>query len=146
MWFTALAAFDVHFVRGHERCSITRDFKLRDQLREAAASAPRQMAEGFGRYYPGDFSRLLRGANGELKELQDALRDGVDRGHFTLEQIAPLQRLSKRASKATTNLIAYLRTATPPHEQPPRRRKHPNVERPVKGAEAEEPEEPEEPR
>ena len=105
-----------------ETGSIARDFELRDQLRSAAASAPRQMAEGFGRYYPADFAKFLRGANGELKELQDALRDGVDRGHFALERIVPLLRLSKRASKATTSLIAYLRTSKPPHEKPPRRR------------------------
>lgn len=114
--------------------SITRDFKLRDQLRDAASSAPRQMAEGFGRYYPKDFARLLRGANGELKELQDALRDGVERGHFTLQQIVPLIRLAKRSSKASTNLIAYLRTAKPPDAERSRsRRKEPKEPKEPKG-------------
>ena len=98
---------------------VTRDYELCDQLRRASSSASRQIAEGFGRYLPGDFSRCLRGANGELKEIYDALKDGVDRGHFSREQILPLQRLSKRASKAATNLIKYLRTAKPPHEQRP---------------------------
>jgi four helix bundle protein len=101
-----------------ETGTITRDFALRDQLREAAASAPRQMAEGFGRFYPKDFARLLRGAVGELKEVQDALRDGVDRGHFTPDQVVPLERLAKRSSKAAGRLIAYLRRATPPDDLP----------------------------
>jgi four helix bundle protein len=48
--------------------TVTRDFEFRDQLRESASSAPRLMAEGFGRYYPAEFSRYLRLANGELKE------------------------------------------------------------------------------
>jgi four helix bundle protein len=95
---------------------ISRDADLREQLRRSAASAPRLIAEGFGRYLPADFSRYLRNANGELKEIYDALRDAVDRGYLTANQIEPLQRLSKRASKAATNLIAYLRTADAPHE------------------------------
>lgn len=102
---------------------ITRDAKLLDQLRGAASASPRLIAEGFGRYLPGDFARYLRAANGELKETFDALRDGVDRGYLTQEQIVPLQRLSKRASKAASGLIKYLRTATPPNEEPRRRRR-----------------------
>jgi four helix bundle protein len=115
---------------------IVRDDDLRDQLRRAARSAPRLIAEGFGRYLPGDFSRYLRAANGELKETYDALGDGVDCGYFTDEQIEPLRRLSKRASKAATQLIAYLRTAKPPHEdrrsqrRTRRTRTHPNPENP----------------
>ena len=89
------------------------------QLRGASSSAPRLIAEGFGRYYPGEFSRYLRNANGELKETFDALRDGIDRGYLVHDQVVPLQRLSRRASKAATELMKYLRTATPPHETPP---------------------------
>lgn len=103
------------------------DRDLCTQLRNAASAAPRLVAEGFGRYLPGEFSRYLRNANGELKETFDALRDAVDRGYVTQNQIVPLQRLSKRASKAASGLIKYLRTATPPNEPPrrPRRRGEP---------------------
>jgi four helix bundle protein len=101
---------------------VTRDADLRDQLRRSAAAAPRLIAEGFGRYLPGDFSRYLRAANAELKETYDALRDGVDRRHFSPDQIESLLRLSKRASKAASSLIAYLRTANAPNESPRRTR------------------------
>lgn len=100
-----------------ERLSPSRDPEYCDQLRRSARSAPRLIAEGFGRYLPADFSKYLRYANGELKETCDALRDGVDSGYFTEDDILPLQRLSKRASKATTNLIAYLGSAKPPNER-----------------------------
>ena len=86
-----------------------RDFEFHNQIRRSAASAPRLIAEGFGRYLPGDFSRYLREANAELKETFESLRDGVDRG----------------ASKAATNLIAYLKTAKAPNEEPRRRRRTP---------------------
>ena len=94
----------------------------RDHLEGAVSSTPRLIAEGFGRYLPGDFSGYLRKANGELKETLEYLADGVDRGYFTREQIVPLQRLCKRASKAATGLIAYLKTADAPNEEPRRRR------------------------
>ena len=102
---------------------LARDQKLADQLRSASSSAPRLIAEGYGRYFPREFSRYLRNANGELKETFDALRDAVDRGYLEHDQIVPLQRLSRRASKAATELIKYLRTAKPPHETPPRRKR-----------------------
>ena len=93
----------------------SRDFEFRDQIRNAAASAPRNIAEGFGRYAPRDFSQYLRVANGLLMETSNHLQDGVDRGYFTPEQIADLQILAKRASAATTHLIRYLQNASPPN-------------------------------
>jgi four helix bundle protein len=68
---------------------IQKDERFRDHLDGAVSSAPRLIAEGFGRYLPGDFSGYLRKA---------------------------------RASKAATGLIAYLKTAKPPNEEPRRRR------------------------
>src|SRR5262245_16047982 len=101
---------------------IKRDVRFHDHIDGAVSSTPRLIAEGFGRYLPGDFSGYLRKANGELKETLECLADGVDRGYFTREQIVPLQRLCKRASKAATGLIAYLKTADPPNEESRRRR------------------------
>jgi four helix bundle protein len=99
---------------------IRSDRDLHDQLRNSARAAPRLIAEGFGRYLPGDFARYLRTANGELKETFDSLRDAVDSGYVTQDQIVPLQRLSRRASKAASSLIALAdgeaakRIASPP--------------------------------
>lgn len=108
-----------------KRPSLARDADLSDQLRRSAAATPRLIAEGFGRYLPGDFSRYLRAANGELKETSEALRDAIDREYVTDADIDPMIRLAKRASKAATRLIAYLRTAKAPNEERrprPRRR------------------------
>jgi four helix bundle protein len=58
---------------------IQRNLRFRDQLDGASSSAPRLIAEGFGRYLPGDFSHYLRQANAELKETSECLRDGVQR-------------------------------------------------------------------
>jgi four helix bundle protein len=101
--------------------TVTRDFDFTAQLKESASSAPRLIAEGFGRYYPAEFSKYLRFANGELKETIESLDDGVDRRHFTKDQVIPLQRLARRSSKAASRLIAYLATADAV-KQPPRRK------------------------
>ena len=95
---------------------LARHRDLCDQLERAASNAPRNIAEGFGRYLPGDFIRYLRFANGEFKELLDALQDARDRRCLDGDELLRLQRLCRRASKATTNFIKYLRTAKAPNE------------------------------
>jgi four helix bundle protein len=122
---------------------------LCDQLERAARNAPRAVAEGFGRYLPADFIRYLRYANGEVKEVLDALQDAVDRRYVSPEQILPLQRLAKRSTRAIGGFIAYLRTSTPPNEsgRPARNRTDAakSDENPRRRSRAAEPQEPQEP-
>ena len=97
-----------------QRACVQRDREFHSQIRNAAASAPRNIAEGFGRFQPRDFSQYLRIANGSLQETSNHLRDGVDRGYFRPEEIVPLETLVRRASAATTALLRYLRHAREP--------------------------------
>ena len=97
---------------------VRRDFEFRDQIRNAAASAPRNIAEGFGRFVPRDFSQYLRIANGSLMETSNHLQDGCDRGYFTPSEIEDLQVLARRASAAVTGLIRYLQRVPNPNSNP----------------------------
>jgi len=97
-----------------ESGTVLKDFDYRDQLRDAAASAPRNIAEGFGRFEPAQFRSFLNIAIGSIYETSHHLRDGVDRKHFTLSDIAPLLVLARRASSASIGLKRYLRTAKRP--------------------------------
>jgi four helix bundle protein len=63
--------------------AVQRDLDFRDQLQDSARSAPRNIAEGFGRYLPREFSQYLRVANGSLMETSNHLRDGYDRNPST---------------------------------------------------------------
>jgi four helix bundle protein len=64
-----------------EREPLASDFYLRDQLRNAAASAPSNISEGFGRFDPLDFARMVKIAKASLLECQNHLLDAVDRGY-----------------------------------------------------------------
>jgi four helix bundle protein len=62
-----------------------REARLRDQLREAAASAVSHISEGYARFEPGDQARFMRMAKASLVECQNHLIDAVDRGVITEE-------------------------------------------------------------
>ena len=85
-----------------------------DQLRDAASSAPRNLAEGFGAYNHGDFARYARIARSSLLETHNHLGDGVDRRYWSRDVAARHQQLADRAIGAVTRLLEYLkRTAAP---------------------------------
>jgi four helix bundle protein len=51
-----------------DRPLVRRDLKYCNQIQESARSATRNVAEGFGRYYPKKFRHFLRIAAGSLHE------------------------------------------------------------------------------
>jgi four helix bundle protein len=54
------------------------DFNYRDQIKDSSSSAPRNIAEGFGRFRPGDSARYLEIARASLIETRNHLLDGRD--------------------------------------------------------------------
>ena len=85
-----------------------RDWKFRDQLRDAASSSTLNIAEGFGRFRHREFAQFLRYARGSRFEISDALRDGVIRNYWTAESVKDELILCKRTTKAITRFIDYL--------------------------------------
>jgi four helix bundle protein len=83
----------------------SKDFEYRDQLKDSASSAPRNIAEGFGRFRPGDFARFLEIARASLIETRNHLIDGRDRGYLASPLYSRLQNLTRAASNATTKLM-----------------------------------------
>jgi four helix bundle protein len=92
---------------------LSKDWRLRDQIRAAASSVPANIAEGFGRFRPREFARSLRYANGSLKEVLAHTADATARGYWNAEQAAAVQKLCRRTGTALARLITYLDSCNP---------------------------------
>lgn len=65
-------------------------FGLIAQMRRAAVSIPSNIAEGWGRHYPAEFTQFLRTANGSRVELETQLILSTDLGFSTETDLTPL--------------------------------------------------------
>src|SRR5580765_4017643 len=98
----------------------TRDFKYCEQIQESSASAPRNIAEGFGRFRPRDSARFYEIARASLIETRNHLIDGRDRGYLDDNLYFRLMNLARAAIKATTNLILSKRRQADDSDSPQR--------------------------
>ena len=103
-----------------ERPEIKRDFEFRDQLRDAARSAPANIAEGFGRFGNKEFARFCRIARGSEEEVLNHLIDARDLNFLTENELTIEEIQVKGALAAMAGLIRHLES-TP---DPPRPRKN----------------------
>ncbi|MBI2828341.1 MAG: four helix bundle protein [Acidobacteria bacterium] len=94
---------------------IVRDRELCDQLRRAGASAPRNIAEGFGRYLPGQFVQSLRIANGELRA-KFRMRSATDATEATLRETSYFR---STASQSALRKLLLDSSPTFRHHSPP---------------------------
>jgi four helix bundle protein len=101
-----------------KRATAAHDFKYRDQLRDAARSAPRNIAEGFARYKHKEFAQFVRIANGSLGEVLDHFIDAVDSGYLSADELPSHEHACKKALKATNGLIRYLESTPDPPRKP----------------------------
>lgn len=85
-----------------------RDVDFRDDIRRSARSAPNNLSEGFGAFYPREFARFGRIARRSIIETRNHLQDARKQKYFSDEDVRKLIHLTFRAQKATTGLIKYL--------------------------------------
>jgi four helix bundle protein len=101
-----------------------KDFKLQNQIREAARSGTRNIAEGFGRFRHGDFARFVRIAKASEVELLDHFNEAFDSGYLGDAERQELEHLARKAIKAANGLIRYLESTpdppVPKHSKPSR--------------------------
>jgi len=94
--------------RYRERPAIKRDFKFHDQIKDAAESAPRNIAEGFGRYHHPEFSRFARIARGSEEEVMNHLRAAMRKKYISEVECDEGLHAARKALKAVNGLIRYL--------------------------------------
>ena len=101
---------------------LKQEFKFRSQLIESSRGISKHIAEGFLRYAPRDFARLLGIAAGSLGESEEHLKDGIELEYFTQTECEPLFRLARRCLPAIIKLKASQKRFEPdPQPKPPRR-------------------------
>ncbi|HEX5110560.1 MAG TPA: four helix bundle protein [Vicinamibacterales bacterium] len=83
---------------------------LRKQVSEAAASAPSQVAEGFGRFEPIDNARFVRNGRASLLECQNHLQDAVDRGLIDEATQQELEAMIQAALSEIGGWLDYLQS------------------------------------
>jgi four helix bundle protein len=98
----------------------SKDFEFCKQIRASAASSTKNIAEGFGRFNPGDNARFVEFSVASTMETKDSLKDGVDRGHFTPERVVRAQQLAERSIQCSTKFIVYLKSCKNKKKRRPR--------------------------
>jgi len=92
-----------------ERAHIKPDRDFCDQIRSAVASAPANIAEGFGRRSDAEFARFLDIARGSLNECRNHIGDARDRNYIDESERSALDVLASRAVGAVAGLQRHLR-------------------------------------
>ncbi len=96
--------------RATEKPPAAKDFKFRDQIRDASESTVRNVAEGFGRYNPTEFARFLDIARASTLETKALLRKGLDVGYCPEDEFGRLNALADRGLQALAKFQRYLRS------------------------------------
>lgn len=99
-----------------EMYSFTREFPkeelygLTSQIRRASVSIPANIAEGYGRDNPGDYSRFLQIAQGSLKELETLVLLACDVGIAEPAAIEAPLSLADRIGRMLRSLIRSIQS------------------------------------
>jgi four helix bundle protein len=95
-----------------------RDFKFRDQIRDAIGSACRNTSEGWGRFRPGDNARFVEIAHASIEEVRDGLIEAREKKYIDDALYERLCTLTRRALGTNTNYLKYLRRCAASGEKP----------------------------
>jgi four helix bundle protein len=101
---------NVEIWKATEHGHVNRDFDFRNQIRDAADSAERNIAEGFGRYSPSVFANFLDFSRGSACETKSLLKKGLACGYFSADDFERLDRLATRGLQAVARFQRYLRS------------------------------------
>jgi len=96
-----------------DKTSVACDGDFCRQIRRSSSSAPRNIAEGFGRFWPAELAHKIRVAIGELEETQDHLDKAMELKYVSEIEHLQLYGVADRAIGASVRLAEYLEAAGP---------------------------------
>ncbi len=92
-----------------DRAVFAKDFRLRDQVRDAAGSTMHNIAEGFDSGTDLEFIRFLKIARRSASEVQSQLYLAVDRKYITEPERQQAHELATETKRLINGMIGYLR-------------------------------------
>ena len=93
-----------------DRPPASRDFRFRDQIRDASESAMRNVSEGFGRFNPREFAHFLDISCASALETQSLLMKAHSVGYLKDDEFRRLNHLVERGLQALARFQRYLRS------------------------------------
>ena len=84
------------------------DFDIKDNLRRAARSVKRNIAEGFGRFHFQENMQFCRIARGSAHEVLNDFIGCYDEGHISKEELEEGRRLFEKCNALLNGYISYL--------------------------------------
>lgn len=92
--------------------SFSRDFRLRDQIRNAAGSVMHNIAEGFDAGYDNEFVRFLRISRRSASEVQSQLYVALDQNYIDDQQFQQIYNEATHTKKLINGFISYLQSSS----------------------------------
>ena len=89
--------------------NFSKDFRLRDQINDAAGSVMHNIAEGFDAGSNLEFIRFLKMSRRSASEVQSKLYLALDRKYITSEELNCSYNLATETKRLINGMIAYLR-------------------------------------
>jgi len=94
--------------------AFARDFRLRDQIQDAAGSVMHNIAEDFDAGSNPEFIRFLKMARRSASEVQSQLYLALDRKYITADELKLAYGLATEAKRLINGMIGYLRKHSRP--------------------------------
>lgn len=93
--------------------AFSRDYKLCNQMRDAAVSVMSNIAEGFDRNRPREFHQFLSTAKGSAGEVRSQLYVALDVGYLTRDEFDALYAQADEVSRIVNGLRAAVERSIP---------------------------------
>lgn len=95
-----------------EKEKFSRDFRLCNQIQDAAGSIMHNIAEGFDAGTNPEFIRFLKMARRSVSEVQSELYLALDRKYITADELNATYSLAVETKRLINGMIGYLRRSS----------------------------------
>jgi four helix bundle protein len=91
-----------------------KDFRLKNQIQDAAGSVMHNIAEGFDAGTNAEFIRFLKMSRRSASEVQSQLYLALDRKYISPEELNKAYELATESKRLINGMVAYLRRVSKP--------------------------------